>query len=170
MPSEWYKNDFSTDLEDHEMKLIEEGIPQLTSIVGSAFENLEDYDQDGGEVTIYNEGNQSTGIKITHAIYGDPQFQSEKGINKQEQLHRITIGDEYVTILFNPDVSIKEIQTNIQIDSPYTVYTWLNNAYSQIYNILNNPKDYYFKRKGFQYHGEEESRRILNLKKSLHRH
>jgi len=159
MPSEWYNERSSVTLEEKEIELIEKGLPQFSSIIFSAFGNLEDYDQDGGEVTIYNNVNQSTGVKITNAIYGDPQFQG--GTNKQEQLQRITINGEYVTILLNPDNTLKEIQTNIKRENPYSLYKWLNNAYSLINHLLNNPRECYFgELEEFRYYGEEETRSI----------
>ena len=146
MSPEHYHGEFTTQLDKGEIELIAKGIPQLTSITWHAVGNLEDYDKDYDEVTIYNNNDESTGVKITHGLYGEPQpLGGRKGMG-YEQLHKLSIGEEYVEVLLNPDGSIKGIKPNIHAKEPYSVHNWLRTAYLVINNMYDNPFYYYFRR------------------------
>lgn len=168
MPTEWYWENLTTEVEDHELKQIQKQLPDLISTINDTSIDLESFDQDGVITTICRDG-KSTGIKITHAIYGNPEFQLGEETMKYEELCRISIHGEYVTILLNPDGSINKIQTNINRETPYAIYRWLGNAYQTIESYLINNEAYYLERENFLFHGEEETRQIKELNKNLGR-
>lgn len=171
MSSEWYDEDLTTEVENRELKLIQKGVNQhLIPIIVEATGELEAFDRYGAEATIYNEKGESTGIKLAHAVYGEPEFWGDQGEKTYEQIYRITFGEEYVSILLNHDGTIKKIQKNFKENSTYTVNEWLENAYAQTYNITDNYKPYFnLGIREFRYHGEEETRQIQKLNKSLRR-
>lgn len=173
MPSEWYKIENSIDIPREEKELIEESVPHLSTIMSSIFGNLEEFDQYGGTVSIINNFNQPIGIDITYALFGEQQLQYFPGSPEFEQYNKISIFNrkinkqEFVAILLNRDNSIQEIQTNIPSSNPYSIYTWLLDAYKKIDLVLNYPENYYLDRDEFIYHGPKETEELNNQKKDL---
>lgn len=146
MSPEFYRGDFTTELDEKETELIMRNIRQLTSITECALGDLEVFDKDRDEVTIYDNNEKTTGIKIAAALYGEPQPLFGRNGMGYEQSYKITIGKDYVEILLNPDDSMKGIETNILRNKPYSVHIWLMRAYSVINDMLNDPFYYYFRR------------------------
>jgi len=170
MSSEWYKIENSIDIPREEKELIEESVPHLSTIMSSIFGNLEEFDQYGGTVSIINNFNQPIGIDITYALFGEQQLQYLPGSTEFEQYNKISIFNrkinkqEFVAILLNRDNSIQEIQTNVPSSNPYSIYTWLLDAYKKIDLVLNYPENY---RDEFIYHGPKETEELNNQKKDL---
>lgn len=173
MPSEWYKIENSIDIPREEKELIEESVPHLSTIMSPIFGNLEEFDQYGGTVSIINNFNQPIGIDITYALFGEQQLQYFPGSPEFEQYNKISIFNrkinkqEFVAILLNRDNSIQEIQTNIPSSNPYSIYTWLLDAYKKIDLVRNYPENYYLDRDEFIYHGPKETEELNNQKKDL---
>ncbi len=172
MSSEWYSGDNKIEnMQEKELSLIQKGVnQQIIPLIVEVTGVLEDFDRDGAKATIYNRDGNSTGIELAHAIYGDPQFQMSEGRETYEQIYRITFREEHVSVLLNHDGTIKEIQKKFKENSTYTVNEWLNDKYMLLYNIIDNCNPYfYLKIRDFKYHGEEETREIEELNKSLGR-
>jgi len=156
MPSEWYNEEASANLKQTETDMIQKTLDHMNTIVTSAFENLEEFNQYGGEATIYNNNGVAIGIKLTHAIYGEEEFSQNN--NKFEQYNKITKGNEYIAILTRQDGSIRDIQTNIQNAKLDTIYRWLIDTYKEIDYIVNSPTLFFLKRTDFRYHGPDETK------------
>jgi len=162
--TEWYRKDNKVELQDDEKMLIENNIDHLTTIIGSVFGNLEEFDQFGRQVAVCNlNTGKPIGVELAHALYGEQEIQSNPNYNQFEQFNRIVLGNNFVTVLLNRDNSIREIQTNINTEKPYTVFKWMENAYKQIDMILNSPDIFYLEGDGFAYHGPEETEDVLEI-------
>jgi len=171
MSSEWHSIENLVELTKDERELIEETVPHLSTITSSVFGNLEEFDQYGGQASFFNSENQPVGITITYALFGDHQIQLSPYNNDFEQFNKITILNEktgkleFVAILLNRDNTIKEIQTNISLHTPYSTYKWLLSAYKKINHILDYPENYYLDRDDYRYHGPDEISDMNELKK-----
>jgi len=173
MSSEWHSIENSVELTKDEVELIQETIPHLSTLTSSVFGNLEEFDQYGGQASFFNTDSQPVGIKITYALFGDHQIQLSPYDYEFEQFNKIALVNEksgeieYVAILLNRNSTIKEIQTNISVKTPYSIYKWLVNAYKKIDFILNYPENFYLDRDDYRYHGPEEISDMNELKKQL---
>ena len=173
MSSEWHNVENTVNVLEKEKDLIEESVPHLSSIMSSIFGTLEEFDQYGGTVSIINNSNQPTGITLTYGLFGGQQPQYASGSTEFEQYNKITIFNnktnkqEFVAILINRDSSIREIQTDIPHSKPYSIYSWLLNAYKKVDFILDHPENYYLDRDDFTYHGPIETEEVIKEKKNL---
>lgn len=167
MSSEWYKEESSIELKDVEIDKIQEEIEHLDTIMSSIFGNLEEFDQYGGEATVYDSEDNPFGLKLIHAIYGEEAMTAKQDSYKFEQYNKIVIGSEYVAILIRQDGSIRDIQTNIETKNLGNIYKWLSSAFMNVDYILNSPTLYYLKRKEFRYHGPDETEEADRLRLSI---
>ena len=164
MPTEWYNNENRIEIGEKETSMIEKDIDHLSTIMAATFGNLEEFDQLGGTVSVHNNLGEPIGLKLTHAIYGEKDFQ-----NGYKQFNRISYGNQFLTILLNGNGGLQEIQTNIERADGKAVYKWLNEMYRKIDTIFNNPRDFYLDREDFTYHGLEETEETKILHKDLTR-
>lgn len=167
MSSEWHKGENSVSLDNIEIQKIQKEVDHLDTVMSSVFGNLEEFDQYGGEATVYDSDNTPAGLKLIHAIYGEEAMTAKQDSYNFEQYNKIVIGDEYVAILIRQDGSIRDIQTNIDTQNPRNIYKWLTSALMNIDYILNSPTLYYLKRKEFRYHGPDETEEADRLRLSI---
>lgn len=167
MSSEWHKGENSVNLENIEIQKIQDELDYLDTIMSSVFGNLEEFDQYGGEATVYDSENNPIGLKLIHAIYGEEAMTAKQDSYKFEQFNKVIIGNEYVAILIRQDGSIRDIQTNIDTQNLGNIYKWLSSAFMNIDYILNSPTLYYLKRKEFRYHGPDETEEANRLRLTI---
>lgn len=166
MSSEWHKGENSVNLENIEIQKIQNELDHLDTIMSSVFGNLEEFDQYGGEATVYDSENNPIGLKLIHAIYGEEAMTVKQDSYKFEQFNKVIIGNEYVAILIRQDGSIRDIQTNIENHTPGNIYKWLTNAYMNIDYILDSPT-LYLERNDFIYHGPDETEEANRLRLTI---
>lgn len=166
MSSEWHEGENSVNLENIEIQKIQNELDHLDTIMSSVFGNLEEFDQYGGEATVYDSENNPIGLKLIHAIYGEEAMTVKQDSYKFEQFNKVIIGNEYVAILIRQDGSIRDIQTNIENHTPGNIYKWLTNAYMNIDYILDSPT-LYLEREDFIYHGPDETEEANRLRLTI---